>query len=142
MLEPPSARPLSITIIACLYVLHALQTLFEPESVNFVLGIVISGWALQVHDALLVFLLLGTGIGVWQLSEGARRVAIGWETYKVVNVLLSVALPHTRARAIEGLDSPPVPAEVPGMLVLFCLLVIGHAGVTAWFLITRKAAFR
>ena len=143
-------RPVSITIIAILLLVGAIGTLLIPVfrwPVSF-LGFIFTGWVAMViylAQAILAFYL---GFGLLRLNELARKLAIGYLVYSILNMILFVVLPGIETRLATSLTL--VPSELmkqsatpigTGQMSFWLLQSAVISGIQLWFLISRKQAF-
>ncbi|MDP8248567.1 MAG: hypothetical protein P9M00_10555 [Candidatus Tritonobacter lacicola] len=140
-------RPLSVKIIALLYLIFIVFTIFEhfagTPSANIIFGFRISGdqWPTPFIDATESALCLFISLGIWFLWNPARLIAIGYGCYDILNIVLIFIIPYFRATA-EGLYSEHLGYQIDmfginWMLVIpicFNLLII-------WLLIKNKSTF-
>ncbi len=101
--SPP--RPLSIKLIAIWYLLGVFGPIFSSQHGACFLGFYISGWIGHFLNLLMAPLEIYLGIGLWRLNETTRRVAICFESYTVLTLLLAAIIPSSRnvfmAKVIE-----------------------------------------
>jgi hypothetical protein len=142
-------RPVSITIIAILLLVGAIGSLLFPVfrwPVSF-FGLIFTGWvamAISIAQAIFAFYL---GFGLLRLSELARKLAIGYLVYAILNMILFVVLPGIETRLATSLTL--VPPELKqsaapvgtGQVSFMVLQSAVTFGIQLWFLISRKQAF-
>ena len=140
MTKPPSPRPLSIKVIAILFVLSGTQYVYhlyqhytlKLEHLALVLGVTVSGQVALYLDFLLMFLSFYIGFGLWRLSEFARKVAVGVTVYVILTIMIWL-VQHTAGKSA-------VPVEVYGG-VIWLVSSVCYSMVVIWFLIKQKSAF-
>ena len=146
MTKPPLPRPLSIKVIAILFisgaVLNSLEIVTRSTRGDLILGFFISGRVAVLYFTAITVLVLLTGIGLWRLNELARRVAIGWESYTLVNFLLTSIILDMRTKVVPA----PLPEADSARVMFFVLIVllplfIIRYSLILYFLIKRKSAF-
>jgi hypothetical protein len=144
MPKPPSLRPLSIKVIATSYGVSAISALY------FLLtGIYASQPFTSFHALLVAMLMLGLAFGLWQLSQLARRIAIGWQCYVLVTFLVSIINPtvwrtFTEPRTSEvalGIDPATSRALSLAALAGRFITTVVWGAVVIFFLTKRKSAF-
>ena len=147
--EPPSARPISITVIAWASIFGGswgLAPLFA-RTPAFLFGVVLHGWAASIFYAFFAALELYIGKGLLELREEARVLAIGWSAFALVHAGAVTLVPPLRERMLElgrTLDqNPPTAAAVDMQLLTNVMLVSTTilSLVTIWFLVRNRAAF-
>lgn len=135
--------PLSIKIIAGWYLAGALNLLSSGREEGFVLGLRVFGpWGL-VYNVLLAAVMLSLAVGLWRLSEVARRSAIGLESYTLLNWLLGIALPSNRQAALDKATELGL-TQSQGLISLLatCLGASLSSGLIIVFLVKRTGAFK
>ena len=137
MTKPPSPRPLSIKILAVLYLVGVpvsilMGSLAKP---GIIFGITVHGWIGTLSNLCLVGLSLYLGFGLWRLQEMARKIAIWWQVYALANLWLYLFL------FLAQLDTSAVNENTRrGMTSALTGSTISAVTIT-WFLIKRKSAF-
>ena len=86
---------------------------------------VLSGVPNLCATIFLGFLFLYLAFGLWRLQEKARRLAIGYEGYLLLNVWLTIANPSVRAPAEKLLIRLGV--EIPPAILPFAFVASGVA---------------
>jgi hypothetical protein len=145
-----SARPLSILVIASLFLLGSIGTLISAllrlPAVFF--NQILTGWAATfiflAYTAICIYL----GIGLLRLDPRARLVAIAYSVFAMVSSILTYALPGAQQRLafvmsalprmFHGENSQHAPVISPWFTVGFSVLLMV---VQIYFLVTRKQAF-
>lgn len=143
------ARPVSITIIACLYLLGALSlpyTLMGNHPAIF-LGRLVWGRSATALVLLTLAATLYAGIELLRLRPAARIVGICLTLYGVLNSLLFVLLPGADARFGEMMSTMQVPTVLPmsAFLTIIRFSMLAGAAVSIvilWILIANKSVFR
>ena len=81
--------------------------------------------------------------GMWRLREPARKFGIGFFTYDVLTMFLTVGIPSTWKVIGQGLEIPPgYDPETIVLLVRALFVLMGILDLfVVWVLITRKGAF-
>ena len=144
MTNHPSPRPLSIKVIAILFVLSSLTFMTGiPATSTLILGFYVSGWIAFVYHLCLIILGLVIGLGVWRLHETARRLAIADSTYFVIQNILTIIIPTTRMMYVyhlmteNGLGALKASLRFGANQLVRCMLY----ALVIWFLIKRKSSF-
>ena len=145
-----SPRPLSIKVLAIEHFISVpatilLLVLFKDAGVIF--GVTIHGWVTVLFTLCYAGLALYLGFGLWKLQERARKIAIWYWVYALVNIWLYTFNPATQievTKVVRGVLGTPS----TGQLDTSPLRTLPNAiGVTItsilsiWFLIKRKSAF-
>jgi len=154
---PRSPRPLSIKVIAIMYVGSGVWTaisvvvgaLLGGGGAALIGGLFVFGGPAAVYNfAVLVCVPLLLGIGLWRLRETARRLAAWYQGYLIVNSLLAMANPTTRTQYVQQTirNAGEVdPALIEPMLhtgwFMSLSISIVVSGLILWLLIKRKTAF-
>ena len=147
-----SRRPVSITVIATFLLIGAISSLLFPVfrwpvPVAF-LGSLFTGWVGMVIFIAHVLLDFYLGFGLLRLNELARKLAIGYLAYSILNMILFVVLPGIETRLATSLTL--VPSELmkqsatpigTGQMSFWLLQSAVISGIQLWFLISRKQAF-
>ena len=149
MTKPPSPRPLSIKVITSWYLLLILTKIAiwqDWQGDIAIFNFYFSGYLAILVNVSLIVLWAWIVIGLWGLWDIARRVAIGFGVYELINIIAAFVHPVTRLLAIAHIrgQNLAAPNEVsPEMVgnILALLVRIISAGVMIWFLIKRKSAF-
>jgi hypothetical protein len=145
----PSSRPLSISIIAGLFLFSGAGFLIFailPLPATF-LGLVVGGALGHLLYAVYGGTTLWAGTGLLRLKPLARMVAIGYGVFYGVNNLLFVALPGYLERVNALLAVMPVevrltqPRNYPQTMVFWLLIGALTYVVPIWFLVARRKAF-
>ena len=144
-----SRRPASITVIALLLLVGAVGTLLLPvfHVPIPVFGVMLSGWAAALITVLQGLLALVLGIGLLRLNESARKVAIGYLVYGILNILLFALLPGLDARVSASLEILPSEMRAsgagiqPGQMVFWMMQSVLLMAIQLWLLIRGKPAF-
>jgi len=143
-------RPLSITLIALMYLLGAPFLLIAPFSDYPIVlfGFVITGNAARVLYLLYLPLVVYVGVGLLKLQEPARLVAIALSTIHFVSTLCFAVLPGQEGRLKTLFDlmhvelPPPMTVAILMPFIRFaCVFGLGLTLVLIWLLVTRRAAF-
>ena len=132
-----------MTLIALLCILEGLVVLLAAQEELVVFGFTTTGPAVPIARAMLVFLWAYTAQGLWRLRETVRRFAIGFFTYDVLTMFITIGIPSRWEAFRQGLKIPPVDdASTVASLVRGGFLLLGLLDfIVVWFLITRKSAF-
>ena len=145
----PGARPLSISIMGWYLVvssiLGAAMAIFKVPA--FVLGAVITGWgALGVYTLFTVAqLYLGTGL--LHLQEHARKGAIAYCCFGILNSLLAMLPPgfeqklEIMRREAPALFPAGMPAQMPQPIWVFAVMGMAFIAIPIWFLVRQRDAF-
>lgn len=146
-----SKRPISIIIIAALLLVEATVSLLQPVfhwPVTVFFGFVLKGWLATAILTIGVVISFYLGLGLLRLKERARKLAIGYLVYGVINVILFVVLPGTETRLATSLAFAPPElmkefdlAVGTGRMSFWTLQSAVILGIQLWFLISRKQAF-
>jgi len=141
MTKQPSPRPSpSIKVVAIMFILAGLSGLFNMTSVP-IAGFYISGWFGFLLRIVLIGLLSYIGFGLWRLREMARRVAIGYLLYNLLERALEFTIqPQTRDVSIALWNTQGVTNTTIALLLNYLMLSI-VPGLFLVFLIKRKSAF-
>lgn len=135
MANLPSPRPLSIKLIVMLYASLAIVHFFSLSNGVTVFGFFDAvGQAGTLIHSSLIFLCSYLVLGLWRLSAIARRVAITYASYDLLNGCLMII------NLTGRVTSAHEPDYVRGFIVGIVAVIVMF-GVVVWFLITRKAAF-
>ena len=144
------SRPLSITLIAWLLLLSALGGLFNvafrfPAAV---FGYMFGGLPAVVWSLAMGGVALYLGIGLLRLDPRARRLAIGYLVFGLVNAALFYFLPGASERIAMTMKALPASyqprANQPLPMVGPWVMAAGAAasvGFQLYFLVVRRAAF-
>jgi hypothetical protein len=157
MTKSPLPRPLSVKVIATTYLFSALGLLIVPLIVEqlfdmshdvLVLGFRISGSMATAYSLVIPALYLFLSIGLWCLLKIARRIAIGFELYGLLNQWMISLSPSSRSYFMDQLSQQLAPGSSVGLGALeIPVFLISNlpstvlAGIIIWCLIKRKAAF-
>ncbi len=139
MNKPPSLRPLSIKVIVAWEMLTGLAmglALIGGRQPVIIFGFRTVGWTAVASGLLLLALQFYVAVGLWRLSELARRIAIGYFTYGFVNLTIS----HLTGQSTSG-SSLRQEGAGPIWWCLTLALTGVACGLPIWFLIKRKAVF-
>jgi hypothetical protein len=143
------ARPVSITIVACLFLLGALSLPYglTGRHPTAFFGRLIWGRSAAAIVVLTFALTLYVGIGLLKLRPEARIIGISLTLYGFVNSLLLVLLPGAEGRLRDMLgpaqDLLVVPINTFLWMMRFSLLVGAALSIAIlWMLFANKAAFR
>lgn len=149
MAKRPSPRPLSIKVLAVYYLYASVAftvTMLTAPASAVLCGRYVSGALAVLHNSVVPIVWLLLGLGLWRLVEVARRVAMGWEAYLLLNALVTFLIPASRTIAIEKVIEQTSQAELDRSTATVTML--GVMAVTAlltavrlWFLVKRRAAF-
>jgi len=145
----PSRRPLSITIIAWLFIVGGA---FTPFHFFLSYPAVFFGFALRGRPAQLTYLLFGAicllaGIGLLRMKPAAHSLAVVYYVFGLLNLTSSFLLPGSFARMQALLREMYPPGSAPEMelgeqflrgAMLFAVLALA---VPLWFLVTRRQAY-
>jgi len=141
-------RPVSITIIAVLFLFGALSVMaaIPLKSPLIFFGHFIEGGAARFGYLLMLAIHLYLGIELLRLKPLARQVGIYFKVFAFLNTLMFLALPGWDARIALLLSKTPqyYPSPIPnmGQFLRFTMgLGLVLPLVILWFLITRKRAF-
>lgn len=142
------ARPVSITVVAVLYLFGALSlpyALMGRFPAAF-FGRLVWGRSAVALTLLTVALTLYAGIGLLKLRPEARIIAICLTLYGILNSLLFVFLPGADARFEGMMRSMELPSVLPmsAFLGIMKFSMLGGSAtsiVILWILFTRKSAF-
>jgi hypothetical protein len=145
--RPPSARPLSISIIGWFFVITGM---FIPINLalrfpTVVFGMVITGWASALY--LLVFggVQLVAGYGLLRLKPFAWWLALGYFVVIIVNAAVSNLLPGSAERMQRLMDALPASLHTPGPMPFdpfrFTLYFIPLWFVPLYFVWRNRKAF-
>ena len=140
-LDSPSRRPLSLTLIALLCLLEGAMVLLAAQEELLVFGFTTTGRAVLVARAMLVLLWGYTAHGLWRLREPARRFAIGFFTYDVLNMFITIGIPSRWEAFRQSWQIPPVlDAATVESLVRAGFLLMGLLDlVVVWCLLRQKS---
>jgi hypothetical protein len=142
-------RPLSITIIAWVFLIGALGSLIPiiAKMPFFFAGIVLTGWQGQIGYLVYAVISLLLGRGLLKLDERARKLSLAYFALTAIHMILVSIIPAWRDRMTSVQSdyaprsaAPPVGAEQIIILVLIFGALFWGAGT--WFLIKNKKAFR
>jgi hypothetical protein len=144
---PPSARPLSVTLIAWYLlagaVLTALGAAVRMPGMFF--GILITGWTAAGVYSVFAAAQLYLGSGLLQLDENARVGSVLFFLLSAASGLVSFAGPghDERLRALEAELCGFLRMEMPEWRGVWVSAIAGVVlvAVPIWFLIRRRAAF-
>jgi len=139
-----SRRPFLIAMIAVLSLIGAcvcLAMAFLPIPGGF-FGMILHGWAKAVFCLAYTLLLAATGVGLWQLKEWGRRLALVAQGLGLLQYIILLARPSLMARYTEeinrtmGLTQPQMPGQFQsamytgslalGFLVLLAVVWVLH----------------
>lgn len=145
----PPRGPISVTIIAWLLIVGGgVSLLFVPFGFPTVMfGIVFYGW--MSRAVLLAFSGAGllAGIGMLRWRPRAHSIAVGIYVFGLVNAISYYFIPGALARMnevfLKMVPQTQAPQVLPSDTVFTYGIAIGvlGAGVSLWFLITRRKAF-
>ena len=143
MTKLPSPRPLSLTLIALLCLLEGVVALLAAQEELLVFGFTTSGRAVLVARAMLVLLWAYTAHGLWRLREPVRRFAVGFFTYDVLNMFITIGVPARWEAFRQSWQIPPVfDAATVESLVRAGFFFMGLLDlIIVWFLLRQKSAF-
>ena len=143
MTNSSSLRSLSITLIALLCLLEGVMVLLAAQEELLVFGFTTTGPAVLVARAMLVLLWGYTAHGLWRLREPARRFAVGFFTYDVLNMFITIGMPARWEAFRQSWQIPPVfdAATVESLMRVGFLLMGLLDLIIVWFLLRRKSAF-
>ncbi len=140
-----SPRPLSVKVIILYLVIGSVMpNLFiDPTYWSPIFGVRVEGWPAIAHELIFsVTLPLIVAVGLWRLSDLARRWAIGLSAYWMLNSLLMLANPHLRAMEYAEVYDPDLSRSVNIAIdVSVTVLIFAIEFLVIWFLIKRKPAF-
>ena len=149
VVETPSQRPLSISIIAWMSIVGGAYCLFPllGDTPAYLFAVAFQGWAARIIYAVIAALSLYIGKGLLELREEARLLAIGWFVFTIVHMGLITLVPPLRQRMLEVQreltqnQQPPIPFDLGTItnVMLVSAAIVG--GVSIWFLIRNRDAF-
>ncbi len=148
----PAGRPVSITIVACLYLLGVASL---PYSLSGNYPLIVFNRLLWGGPAKAAFvgmaaITLYAGIGLLRMRPDARIVGIGLSTFNVLSSVFFVLMPGAGERFAAVLSAVNVPNAPPSVLAASSMLWImkfsmlvgaGLSVAVLWILISQKAAF-
>ena len=140
MTKPPSPRPLSIKVIASIYLLGVLAGLTSRRKKHLVFGILVEGHDLMIYHLIVSLLLLFLGTGLWQLRERARREAMIFQGLALIDTSLNYFSNVGRILQWATQNSAD-PSFALVRLSLGGLRNLALHGLMLWFLMKRKSAF-
>ena len=142
--------PLSITLIALMYLLGAPFLLIAPftDYPLLLFGFVITGNAARALYLLYLPLTVYVGVGLLKLKETARLVAIAISAVHFVSTLCFAVLPGQEERLktlfeLLHVELPP-PLTVASLMPIIrfaCFVGLAFTLVLIWLLVTRRSAF-
>ncbi len=144
----PSRRPLSITIIAWLFIVGGA---FSP--VHFLLsypavffGFALRGWPAQLTYLLIGLICLLAGIGLLRMKPAAHLLGVVYYVFGLLNLAVTILLPGSfarmRALAEEMYPQASSGIELTDQFFWFAmLLALLGTGIPLWFLVTRRQAY-
>ncbi len=143
-------RPLSITLIALMYLVSAPFLLIAPftDYPLVLFGYVITGSAARVLYLLYLPVIVYAGVGLLKLKEPARLVAIALSVVHFVSTLCFAALPGLEERLkvlfdLLRVELPP-PMTVSSLVAFTrfaCCFGLAFSLVLIWLLVTRRTVF-
>jgi len=145
----PSPRPLSITIIAWLFVVGGLAAPFYlvVSYPAMIFGFVIRGWTANFMYLLLTLAGLAAGIGLLRMRPAAHTLAVAYYVFSLLNLAASILLPGSFAR-MQALTQEMLPPGSPSGFefteqFFWFAMLLGLLGIAVplWFLVTRRQAF-
>lgn len=138
-------RPDSISAIALL----EISGIVMLPAVKFItafpaMGVILEGWAAQVYWVSWMVVTTVLGIGLWRLKEWARIGALALFGFGMVSTVLSQIVPgvHDRYMSIVMTQLGSTKPAMPGGGWITLVVCGIFFGIQAYFLITRRAAFR
>jgi hypothetical protein len=145
-----AARPVSITVVACLYLLGALSlpyALMMGQHPTAFFGRLIWGRSAVAVILVTFALTLYAGIGLLKLRPEAPIIGICLTGYGMLNSLLFVLLPGADGRFGDMMGSLEVPSVFPMSTFLWIMKIsmLGGAVVSIvilWILFANKSAFQ
>ena len=142
MTTPPSPRPLSIKVLICWGILEASVRgfLITRGHYDYFLQVVrVTGWAASAFHLLFVSVTLYLAIGLWRLREVARKVAIGYACYTLLDALLAVLIfsGELYGRSVAAPDTAH-DMHIPLLIQATRAITFGWI---VWSLFKHKAAF-
>jgi hypothetical protein len=142
-------RPVSITVVACLYLLGALSLPYAltGQHPTAFFGRLIWGRGAVAMVLLTFALTLYAGIGLLRLRPEARIIGICLTIYGILNSLLFVLMPGADGRFGAMIGSIQVPSVFPmnTFLSIMKFSMLGGAAVSIvilWILFANKSAFQ
>ena len=144
------ARPVSISIIAWLFILGFLSlpfTLAMRWPMAF-LGLLLTGWIASAVSTLYAAFQMYVGIGLLRLSPRSRVLAIYYSIFGAVNSILFYSLPGHETRIAAMAKAMPNHFHRPNRPIApfphwpIEMMIVTFMIVQIYFLITRKRAFR
>lgn len=147
MTKPPSPRPLSVKVLSIGYFVGAVAGVGRVISVIqygdiFIFGFLLPPNLLRLHDLPLILLGFYLGIGLWRLKEMARRIAIGYTCFGLLDRIVAVAnLSYEHMVMKESLPQGLYSFVVTGMFFGSYAAEVAILGIILYFLIKRKSAF-
>ena len=145
-----TGRPLSITVIAMFMFLAPLgltQVWRQPASVSWLLGFHVPLWIFRSYMLLSIALSVLLGIGLWRLKPWARRGAIGYLTFCVLNILLSLRMPIPSISELSelpggtSLNAAQLQQMVNSMWSTIMIGAVISCLLQMWFLVNKRKNF-
>ena len=134
--------PLSIKLVTIHYCLKAISVLTHPPFRHVVLGFLITGPVAAFTNICFFLLWFYLSFGLGRLWEMARRMAIGYECYSLLDLFFYRFSPSFQFLITERASR--------SRLDYSTVMLIGHIGLfiygvltclIIWFLVKRKSAF-
>ena len=145
----PSPRPLSVSIIAWWNLIGGALCVV-PAIIG--LPTIIAGMTLRGSSARIAYLIFGAiacylGWGLLELSERARKLAIGWFGLAALHSAYAALSPQARAAMLQ-LQASYDPAGSPrpasagtAFYITMMVMTFGLIALAIWFLVRTKPAF-
>lgn len=147
----PAGRPVSITVVACLYILGVASL---PYSLSGNYPLIVFNrllWGGPAKAAYVAIAAIGlyVGIGLLRMRPDARIVGIGLSTFNVLNAVLFALMPGANERFAVFMSAVNVPnapnvLSASSMLWIMKFSMLVGAGLSVgilWILIASKSAF-
>lgn len=138
-------RPDSISAIALMQIGVIFGLPFGAVMKAFpVMGIVLEGWAAQLVLVLWMLITVVMGVGLWRLKEWARTGTLVLFGFGILNSVSAQLFPgaHERYMSIVMAQFGSTKPQAPGVGWITIVACGIFFGIQAYYLITRRAAFR
>lgn len=138
-------RPDSISLIALMEISGIVMLPAVTMITAFpVMGVVLEGWAAQAYWVGWMLVMTVLGIGLWRLQEWARIGTLAMLGFGMLNSLVTQWVPGAYDRYMSIVmaqfgGAKPATSGGGWITIITCGIFFG---VQAYFLITRRAAFR